>query len=95
MTSGVQNLKRTHYCGEINDVPEGTRVTLFGWVQRRRDLGGLIFIDIRDRTGIAQVVCNPEDQPRAHAVAHTLRGELCIGGTGSLARRPEESATPP
>ncbi|HQI80360.1 MAG TPA: aspartate--tRNA ligase [Deltaproteobacteria bacterium] len=94
MTSGVQNLKRTHYCGEINHVPEGTEVTLFGWVQRRRDLGGLIFIDIRDRTGIAQVVCNPEDQPKAHAVAHTLRGEFCIGVTGALAKRPEEMRNP-
>jgi len=94
VTSGVNNRKRTHYCGEINHVPEGTEVTLFGWVQRRRDLGGLIFIDIRDRTGIAQVVCNPEDQPRAHAVAHTLRPEYCIAVTGELTRRPEEMRNP-
>jgi aspartyl-tRNA synthetase len=86
----MKGLKRTHYCGEINHVPEGTSVTLFGWVQRRRDLGGLIFIDIRDRTGVAQVVCNPEDQPKAHAVAHTLRPEYCIAITGELLRRPEE-----
>jgi aspartyl-tRNA synthetase len=94
VTSGMNNLKRTHYCGEINHVSEGTGVTLFGWVQRRRDLGGLIFIDIRDRTGIAQVVCNPEDQPKAHAVGHTLRPEYCIAVTGALARRPEEMRNP-
>ena len=94
MTSGKQGLKRTHYCGEINHVPEGTKVTLFGWVQRRRDLGGLIFIDIRDRTGIAQVVCNPESQPKAHAVAHTLRPEYCIAITGELRKRPEEMRNP-
>ncbi|MCK7515443.1 MAG: OB-fold nucleic acid binding domain-containing protein [Desulfobacterales bacterium] len=70
-------------------------MTLFGWVQRRRDLGGLIFIDMRDRTGIAQVVCNPEDQPKAHAVAHTLqagvlhRRDRCAGR-----RRPEEMRNP-
>ena len=94
MTSGMNNLKRTHYCGEINHVPKDTPVTLFGWVQRRRDLGGLIFIDIRDRTGIAQVVCNPEDQPKAHAVAHALRPEYCIAVTGLLAMRPEEMRNP-
>ncbi|MGD0820049.1 MAG: aspartate--tRNA ligase [Desulfomonilia bacterium] len=94
MTSGKQGLKRTHYCGEINHIPEGTTVTLFGWVQRRRDLGGLIFIDIRDRTGIAQVVCSPEDQPKAHAVAHTLRPEYCIAITGELLKRPEEMRNP-
>lgn len=94
MTSGVKGLKRTHYCGEINSIPEGTSVTLFGWVQRRRDLGGLIFIDMRDRTGIAQVVCNPEDQPKAHAVAHTLRPEYCIAISGELLKRPEEMRNP-
>lgn len=94
MTSGKQGLKRTHFCGEINHIPEGTSVTLFGWVQRRRDLGGLIFIDIRDRTGIAQVVCNPESQPKAHAVAHTLRPEYCIAITGELLKRPEEMRNP-
>ena len=94
MTSSMKGLKRTHYCGEINHVPEGTSVTLFGWVQRRRDLGGLIFIDIRDRTGVAQVVCNPEDQPKAHAVAHTLRPEYCIAITGELLMRPEEMRNP-
>jgi aspartyl-tRNA synthetase len=90
----MKGLKRTHYCGEINHVGEGTSVTLFGWVQRRRDLGGLIFIDIRDRTGVAQVVCNPEDQPKAHAVAHTVRPEYCIAITGELLRRPEEMRNP-
>ncbi|HOM30091.1 MAG TPA: aspartate--tRNA ligase [Deltaproteobacteria bacterium] len=87
-------MARTHYCGEIGDAPEGSRVTLYGWVQRRRDLGGLIFIDLRDRTGIAQVVCNPQDEPKAHAVARTLKQEYCISVTGTLSRRPEEMRNP-
>ena len=94
MTSGIPGLKRTHYCGEINHVPEGASVTLFGWVQRRRDLGGLIFIDMRDRTGIAQVVCNPETFPKAHAVAHGLKPEYCIAVKGDLMKRPEEMRNP-
>ncbi|MCE5274811.1 MAG: aspartate--tRNA ligase [Deltaproteobacteria bacterium] len=94
MTSGIQGLNRTHYCGEVNHVPEGATVTLFGWVQRRRDLGGLIFIDMRDRTGVAQVVCNPETFPEAHAVAHGLKAEYCIAVTGDLMKRPEEMRNP-
>jgi aspartyl-tRNA synthetase len=69
-------------------------VTLFGWVQRRRDLGGLIFIDVRDRTGIAQVVCNPETFPEAHAAAHSVKAEYCIAVTGDLMKRPEEMRNP-
>ncbi len=94
MTSSTKGLKRTHYCGEVNHVSEGATVTLFGWVQRRRDLGGLIFIDLRDRTGIAQVVCNPETFPKAHAVGHSLKPEYCIAVTGDLMKRPEEMRNP-
>jgi len=90
----LEGMKRTHYCGEINNLEEGTDLTLYGWVQRRRDLGGIIFIDLRDRTGIAQVVCNPKDRPVAHAVAHTLRPEFCVAVRGSLAKRPEEMRNP-
>jgi aspartyl-tRNA synthetase len=86
--------KRTHYCGGIGDAPEGSTVILYGWVQRRRDLGGLIFIDLRDRTGIAQVVCNPQEQAKAHAVARTLKQESCIAVKGTLAKRPEEMRNP-
>jgi aspartyl-tRNA synthetase len=87
-------VKRTHYCGEVNLSSAGQTVILFGWVQRRRDLGGLIFIDIRDRTGIAQVVCNPETFPEAHAVAHTVKQEYCISVTGELMARPEDMRNP-
>ncbi|MGC9323433.1 MAG: aspartate--tRNA ligase [Desulfomonilia bacterium] len=86
--------KRTHYCGEVHHAAPGSRVGLLGWVQRRRDLGGLIFIDIRDRTGIAQVVFNPETQPEAHAKGHILKPEFCIAIEGELQKRPEEMRNP-
>jgi aspartyl-tRNA synthetase len=83
-------MKRTHYAGEVHHAKEGSRVRLTGWVQRRRDLGGLIFMDIRDRTGIAQAVVNPEEHPQAHAVAHTVRPEFVVLVEGVLEMRPVE-----
>ena len=94
MSSDIQGFKRTHYCGEVHNAGKGSRVTLMGWVQRRRDLGGLIFIDLRDRTGIAQAVFNPETYPQAHAIAHTIRTEYCIVLTGELEMRPEDMRNP-
>ncbi len=94
MSSDSQGFKRTHYCGEVHHADEGSLVTLMGWVQRRRDLGGLIFIDLRDRTGIAQAVFNPETYPQAHAIAHTIRPEYCIALTGVLEMRPEDMRNP-
>ncbi|HDP25701.1 MAG TPA: aspartate--tRNA ligase [Deltaproteobacteria bacterium] len=90
----MQLLKRTQYCGQVHLAAVGTRVTLTGWVQRRRDLGGLIFIDIRDRTGIAQAVFNPETHPEAHAEGHTLKPEFCIAIMGELVMRPPEMRNP-
>jgi len=84
------SMKRTHYAGEVHHAPQGSRVRLTGWVQKRRDLGGLIFIDVRDRTGIAQAVVNPEEHPQAHAVAHTLRPEYVVAVEGTLELRPVE-----
>ncbi|HDY7828674.1 TPA: aspartate--tRNA ligase [Vibrio vulnificus] len=79
---------RTHYCGHLNKSLAGQTVELCGWVNRRRDLGGLIFIDMRDREGIVQVVVDP-DMADAYAVASQLRNEFCIKLTGEVRTRPE------
>ncbi|AVW94685.1 aspartate--tRNA ligase [Vibrio parahaemolyticus] len=79
---------RTHYCGHLNKSLAGQTVELCGWVNRRRDLGGLIFIDMRDREGIVQVVVDP-DMADAYEVANTLRNEFCIKLTGEVRVRPE------
>ena len=94
MSSNSERLRRTHYCGEIHHAETGSRVTIVGWVQRSRDLGGLIFIDLRDRTGIAQAVFNPETYPQAHAIAHSVKAEYCIAVTGELGNRPEDMRNP-
>ncbi len=78
---------RTHTCGELNIDNIGQKVTLAGWVNRRRDHGGLVFLDIRDRYGITQVICDPERSPEAHRVASELRSEYVIQVTGAVARR--------
>ncbi|MFV8409229.1 aspartate--tRNA ligase [Vibrio owensii] len=79
---------RTHYCGHLNKSLAGQTVELCGWVNRRRDLGGLIFIDMRDREGIVQVVVDP-DMADAYEVANTLRNEFCIKLTGEVRVRPD------
>ena len=79
---------RTAYCGETAKSPAGSEVTLCGWVNRRRDLGGLIFIDLRDRTGIVQVVFDP-DSGDVHQQASVLRNEYCIQVKGIVRQRPE------
>ncbi|MCC5878524.1 MAG: aspartate--tRNA ligase [Idiomarina sp.] len=78
---------RTHYCGQVNETLSGQQVTLAGWVNRRRDLGGVIFIDMRDRDGIVQVVFDPQ-QTAAIEHAESLRQEFCIQVTGSVKDRP-------
>ena len=92
--STMHGMKRTSYCGEVQNAPIGSTARLVGWVQRRRDLGGLIFFDIRDRTGIVQAVINPETDPEAHAVAHTLKPEYVIGVEGRVEMRPPEMRNP-
>ncbi|WP_323837333.1 aspartate--tRNA ligase [Photorhabdus africana] len=79
---------RTDYCGQLNLTHEGQKVTLCGWVNRRRDLGGLIFIDMRDREGIVQVFFDP-DQQAAFSQAAELRNEFCIQITGNVRARPD------
>ena len=78
---------RTHYCGEVNASHVDQVVTLAGWCHRRRDHGGVIFIDLRDRSGIAQVVCDP-DRPQMFAVAESARSEFVLRVTGKVRRRP-------
>jgi aspartyl-tRNA synthetase len=86
------NLKRTDYCGDLRKKDVGREVTLLGWVQRRRDLGGLIFVELRDRQGIVQVVFNPEENLGAHEKAQSLRGEYVVGVQGTVVLRPEGTA---
>lgn len=81
--------KRTHNCGELRCTDTGKSVTLMGWVHRRRDLGGLIFIDLRDREGITQVVFNPEKYKELHEKAGELKSEYVISVTGEICLRPE------
>lgn len=82
---------RTHRCGELHKEHVGQTVVLNGWVQRRRDHGMVIFIDLRDRTGITQVVFNAERNVKVHQVAHSLRSESVVSVTGQVMARPDES----
>lgn len=84
---GFEVQYRTHTCGELNAASVDTSVTLAGWVNCRRDHGGLIFLDIRDRYGLTQVVCHPEHSPEAHRVASELRSEYVVQVTGKVVRR--------
>ncbi|MDH4071143.1 MAG: aspartate--tRNA ligase, partial [Ignavibacteria bacterium] len=86
--------KRTHTCGALRESDVGSTVTLNGWVHSRRDLGGLIFIDLRDRYGKTQVVFNPETGKDAHATARNLRSEFVVSVTGVLHKRPAGSENP-
>ena len=79
---------RTHYCGHLNISQLDQTVTLCGWAHRRRDHGGVIFIDLRDREGIAQVVCDP-DRPEMFNIAESVRNEFVLKITGKVRRRPE------
>ena len=85
---------RTHRCGELNAKQIGQTVVLNGWVQRRRDHGMVIFIDLRDRTGITQVVFNAERNLKVHQAAHSLRSECVVSVTGQVMARPDESKNP-
>ena len=79
---------RTHYCGFVTEALTGETVSLCGWVNRRRDHGGVIFIDLRDREGYVQVVCDP-DRADTFAVAEDIRNEFCVRITGLVRARPE------
>ena len=94
MVDLLGNLKRSDYCGDLSKKDVDREVTLLGWVQRRRDLGGLIFVELRDRQGIVQVVFNPEVNPEAHEKAQSLRSEYVIAVIGKVSVRPEGTANP-
>jgi aspartyl-tRNA synthetase len=85
---------KTHTCGELRAEHVGQKVTLAGWVHRRRDLGGLIFIDLRDRFGYTQVVFNPEVSQKAHAIAGDFRPEYVIQVGGVVRQRPKGMENP-
>jgi aspartyl-tRNA synthetase len=87
-------LSRTHSCGDLGIKNEGEQVTLMGWVLRRRDHGGVIFIDLRDRGGITQVVFNPEINPEEHEKAHQIRSEWVLAIRGRVEARPGDMANP-
>jgi aspartyl-tRNA synthetase len=88
------NRYRTHWAGELRADDVGNQVRVAGWVHRRRDHGGLIFIDVRDRTGLLQLVFRPEEAPEAHAAAGNLRGEDVITVSGELVSRDEGAVNP-
>ncbi len=85
---------RTHYCGELRAADIGKTVILYGWVDRRRDHGGVIFIDLRDRTGTVQIVSDPQRTPDSYDNAGSLRSEYVVKIVGKVSQRPEESLNP-
>ena len=82
---------RTHYSNHVSATDVEKTVTLFGWVDRRRDHGGVIFIDLRDRTGIVQIVSDPQRTPTSYPIAETLRNEYVVKIIGQVSKRPPES----
>ena len=88
------DLRRTRGCGEFRPEHAGSPAVVMGWVARRRDLGSLIFLDVRDRTGIVQVVCNRETVPEAHARAEELRSEYVVAIEGEVVRRDPATFNP-
>src|SRR5205085_3791812 len=84
---GFEVYYRTHTCGDLDIENVGQQVTLAGWVNRRRDHGGLIFIDLRDRYGITQVICDPERSAEAHRVASEVRSEYVVQVIGKVVPR--------
>lgn len=92
MSDILGNIRRTHNCGELGESSVDSEVILMGWVQRRRDLGNLIFVDLRDREGITQVVFNPDVNKDAHEKAHTIRMEYVLAVCGKVGKRPDGMA---
>jgi aspartyl-tRNA synthetase len=85
---------RTHYCGQLRKEQIGETVTLCGWVDRRRDHGGVIFLDLRDRTGIVQIVSDPVRTPASYETAEAMRSEYVVKITGRVTQRPADSLNP-
>jgi aspartyl-tRNA synthetase len=91
---GMGSLRRSHSCGDIMSASVGDEVVLCGWVHRRRDHGGVIFVDLRDKTGIVQVVFRPESAPEAHTRAHNLRSEWVLMVRGEIESRSDDTINP-
>src|ERR1041385_1812162 len=87
MSEFLIDLKRTHDCGALRGADAGKRAVLFGWVNARRDHGGCVFIDLRDRGGLTQVVFEPTTNAEAHALSGELRAEFCVGIAGTVVER--------
>lgn len=94
MGETIKDLKRTHLCGEVSKEDNKDKVTVMGWVQKRRDHGGVIFTDIRDRSGIVQVVFNPDSGNDLFKKADTLRSEYVVAITGEVEPRPDGNVNP-
>src|SRR5260370_37927214 len=88
------DLKRTHTCGQLRASDAGSRALLMGWVHRRRDLGGVIFIHLRDREGVAQAVFRTDSDPAVHGKAELLRSEYVVAIEGHVALRTPETVNP-
>jgi aspartyl-tRNA synthetase len=86
--------KRTHYCGTLDISHAGQEVILMGWAHRRRDHGGVIFVDLRDREGIAQIVFNPDAGKNVHGEAHKIRSEFVLAVKGKVRKRPDGMGNP-
>ena len=94
MLDTLGNMRKTHTCCELGVADVGAEVTLTGWVQRRRDHGGVIFVDLRDRAGITQVVFNPLVDEKVHEKAQAIRSEYVLGVRGRVEKRPEGMTNP-
>ncbi len=94
MTELSTHTRRTHFCSQLGSQDIGSTVVLMGWVQHRRDHGGVIFVDLRDRHGITQVVFNPEISPLVHEKAQEIRNEYVLAVQGKVTARPEDMVNP-
>lgn len=94
MLENMTGLKRSHYCGEVDETILGQEVVIMGWVQHRRDHGGLVFIDLRDRTGLLQTVFNPQEDEVTHQKSHDVRSEYVLALRGTVRRRPDDMVNP-
>jgi aspartyl-tRNA synthetase len=94
MVETLGDLTRTHYCGSLRGAHVGQTVTLMGWTATRRDLGGVVFLDLRDREGLCQVVARPEVSKAAHAAADRVRSEYVVAVVGEVERRSPETVNP-
>src|SRR5579864_7197317 len=88
------DLRRTHTCGQLRASDAGSRVVLMGWVHRRRDLGGVIFIHLRDRDGVSQIVFHEDVDPAVHARAEQVRPEYVVAVEGRVEKRSADTINP-